>query len=199
VATELVATRGRAALTVRNVAAASGCSTKVVSHYFADMAELLHATYAAAADRAGARLTEVTSGDPTDVQGFVEALLPLDGERRRDWAVWFAFWSEALSSETLGADQRARARWTTERLTAMLEVLGSTGRLAASCDVAGAARRLSALIPGIAGHALFDPSSWSPARQRAAVAEELALLGLEGRPSRVTAVGPGPTPDGWRR
>src|SRR6188474_2840464 len=46
-ATELVARRGRSALTVRNLADALGTSTKVVSHYFDDMAELLHATYTA--------------------------------------------------------------------------------------------------------------------------------------------------------
>ena len=178
VATELVAERGRAALTARNVAAAAECSTTVVSHYFTDMADLLRATYAAAADRARLRLEAVLAADRSDVQGFVEALLPLDAARRRDWSIWFAFWSEALTSEEFSADQRARARGTTARLAKMLTRLVELGRLPASCDVTIAARRLGALIPGIAGQALFDPAGWPPARQRAVVADELALLGL---------------------
>jgi len=43
-ATALLVRNGRPALTVRNVAAAVGCSTKVVSHHFADMAELLQSS-----------------------------------------------------------------------------------------------------------------------------------------------------------
>ncbi len=177
-ATDLVVTSGRAALTIRNVAEAVGSSTKSVSHYFADMAELLHATYAAAADRARARIEAVIASDPSDVQGFVEALLPLDAERRRDWSVWFAFWSEALTSDALSADQRERSRTTTARIERMLKKLRAEQRIDSSCDVANAARRIGALIPGIAGQAMFDPAGWPPARQRAIVAGELCLLGI---------------------
>ena len=178
VATDLVVERGRAALTIRNVAQAAGWSTKAVSHYFADMAELLHATYQAAAARAHDRIIAVTDADPTDLQGFVETLLPLDSTRRRDWSIWFAFWSEALTSERLGADQRERARTTTERIARILKLLRAAGRVDPACDLAGAARRIGALVPGIAGQAMFDPDRWTPARQRAAVAGELALLGI---------------------
>lgn len=178
VATELVARHGRAALTVRNLADALGTSTKVVSHYFDDMGELLHATYTAAADRARARLDAVIAADATDLQGLIEALLPLDDERHRDWLVWFAFWSEALTSEQLGADQRERARTTRRRLAAALRAAVAAGRLTEECDVDAAADRLSALIPGIAGQAVFDPTRWTSARQRAAVASELGLLGV---------------------
>lgn len=177
-ATDLVVTSGRAALTIRNVAEAVGSSTKSVSHYFADMAELLQATYAAAADRARSRIDAVIASDLSDIQGFVEALLPLDVERRRDWSVWFAFWSEALTSDELSADQRERSRTTTARIERMLKRLRADQRIDPSCDVADAARRIGALIPGIAGQAMFDPAGWSPARQRAIVAGELRLIGI---------------------
>jgi AcrR family transcriptional regulator len=182
-ATELVVTQGRAALTVRNVAEAVGCSTKVVSHYFDDMADLLHATYTTAASRARARVEAVVAADPTDVQGVIEALLPLDAARRRDWTIWFAFWTEALTSAALGADQRARARGTTARLATMLRALLADERLGADVDIAVAARRLGALVPGVAGQAMFDPTTWTAARQRDVVADELARLGVAARPS----------------
>jgi AcrR family transcriptional regulator len=178
VATELIIAHGRAALTVRSVAEAAGCSTKVVSHYFNDMADLLHATYIAAAQRASERLDAVAAADPSDLQGFIEAVLPLDVPRRRDWSIWFAFWSEALTSDQLRADQRERARSTTQRIESILRALIRSGALPASCDPTNAARRLGALIPGIAGQALFDPERWTAQRQRQILVGELQLLGL---------------------
>jgi AcrR family transcriptional regulator len=179
VAADLVARRGRNALTVRNVAEAAGCSTKVVSHYFDDMADLLHQIYDHAADRARARIDAVVANDPADVEGLIEAVLPLDDERRDDWRVWFAFWSEALATAEFAQDQRERARTTAERIRSSLHRLRADGRLSASVDVETAADRLSALIPGVAAHAVFDPAGWTASRQRRVLRDELVALGIE--------------------
>ena len=95
-------------MTVRNVADAVGCSTSVVSHYFTDMADLLHATYTAAAHRARARTEAVLDHDLLDHD-------LLEPERQGDWAIWFAFRTEALTDERLRAAQRRHARTTTAR------------------------------------------------------------------------------------
>jgi AcrR family transcriptional regulator len=180
-ATQLLLTDGRSALTVRRVAAEVGWSTKVVSYYFADMSDLLYATYDGAAARARARLAVVEAADPTDVQGMLEALLPLDVARRRDWTIWLSFWSEALTSEAFANDQRQRARTTQARLAKMLTRLSATGRLDLSVDIGLAARKLGALIPGIASQAMFDTTRWTAARQREVVTSELAALGISAR------------------
>jgi AcrR family transcriptional regulator len=176
-AARLVARDGRAALTVRSVAAEVGCSTTVVSHYFADVTDLLHQTYAHAADRARRRVEAVLAVDPSDVVGLAEALLPLDEARRDDWRVWLAFWSEALSAPAFAAEQRARARSTVDRFERCLRLRRATGRLDPDVDVRDAAHRLGALVPGIAAEAVFDPESWGPRRQRAVLRGELALIG----------------------
>ena len=44
-AARIIIDSGRSALTVRNVAQATGWSTTVVSHYFDDIAELFYETY----------------------------------------------------------------------------------------------------------------------------------------------------------
>ena len=173
VATDLVVKRGRGALTVRNVAEGMGCSTMVVSHYFADMRDLLHATYTAAANRARERLDGVVAADPLDLQAFMEALLPLDAERRADWAIWFAFWTEALTDARLRADQRGRARTTTARIAAVLRARIAAGVAPSHIDVDAIALRLGALIPGIAAQAAFDPRGWTAQRQRSVVCDEL--------------------------
>ena len=50
------------------------------------------------------------------------------------------------------------------------------GTIRRNVDIDEAADRLSALIPGIASAATFDPKAWPAARQRAVLRSELALL-----------------------
>ncbi len=179
IAAGLIVRGGRSALTVRNVAEAAGYSSTVVSHYFADMLDLLYETYSFAVERSGRRIRRVLERDPTDLAGLVEAVLPLDRERTDDWRIWFAFWSEALSSERFAAEQRQRARTQLERLERCLDQLDRRGAILPGIDVGDAAHRLAALIPGIAAEAIFDPQRWPPARQRRVLRSELTLLGLE--------------------
>jgi AcrR family transcriptional regulator len=181
IARQIVVAEGRKALTVRRVAESAGYSTTVVSHYFSDVGELLHATYEAAAARTRARFTAVVEADPLDVRGLMEAVLPLDAERLADWRVYYAFWSEAIFDPDFSELQRGRARDTTKRLDTMLRGLAAEGRLGADIDVAHAAGRLGALIPGIAGLTVFDPTGWGAARQRAVLDDELRLLGIAPR------------------
>ncbi len=178
VAADVVATHGRRALTVRNVADAAGYSTTVVSHYFDDLADLLHETYRIAVARARFRVEAVLSADPGDLRGLIEAVLPLDPEREADWRIWLSFWSEALSSSAFADEQRARTRSTTERIAACLRHLDDQGRLDVSIDIEHTADRLSAMIPGIASEAVFDPRKWSTELQRRVVDDELAALGI---------------------
>ncbi len=178
VAADLVAREGRPALTARRVAEAAGQSTAVVTHYFADMGELLHETYGLAVERSRARIGRVLDADPTDVAGLAEALLPLDAERRADWRIWLAFWGEALGNPELAEEQRRRARTSAERFRRCLELLRERSRLTADADLPAAANRLAALIMGIAAEAVFDPRKWTAAAQRDAIGAELASLGL---------------------
>jgi AcrR family transcriptional regulator len=179
IAAGLIVSGGRAALTVRNVAEAAGCSSTVVSHYFTDMADLFHETYSLAAMRANRRVTAVLDRDPADIVGLIEAVLPLDRERIEDWRIWFAFWSEALTSPGFANEQRRRAQATLLRIAHCLTLLAERGALTAGIDVDAAAHRLAALIPGIASEAIFDARRWTPTRQRRVLRSELALIGLD--------------------
>ena len=178
VAADLVAAHGRRALTVRNVADAAGYSTTVVSHYFDDLSDLLRETYRLAVTRARRRVEAVLSDDPGDLRGLIEAVLPLDAEREADWRIWLSFWSEALSSPDFADEQRARTRSTTERIASCLRHLADRELLDPSIDIERTADRLSAMIPGIASEAIFDPRKWTAELQRRVVADELAALGI---------------------
>jgi len=178
VSARLVIEHGRTALTVRNVAEAAGYSTTVVSHYFLDMAELFFETYNFAASRSALRLKRVLDADPSDIVGFMEALLPLDKQRSDDWVVWFAFWSEALTSPRFAIVQRDRARNAVTRIEKCLAVLRQQKAISPGIDIKKAADRLAALIPGIASEAAFDPQKWPAERQRAVLRSELSLIGI---------------------
>ena len=171
VAARLVALGGIDAVTIRDVAAESGTSTAIVSHYFADKRELLVFSLAEAARRTRLRTMEAIADDPGNVAGFCEAVLPLDEERRRDWLVFVAFWGPAGSDPELAADHRRRTRDTRARLA---EVVRAGDPSLSPVEADERARRMLMITTGISTQAVFDPEEWSPARQRRTLREELA-------------------------
>lgn len=178
VAAGLVAREGRAGLSARRVADAAGHSTTIVSHYFADMAELMRATNDFAAGRSRARIERVLSADPTDVLGLAEALLPLDEESRADWRIWLSFFGDAVGDPEIAAEQRARTRRSADRFHRCLVLLANQGRVADGVDLRAAADRLGAVVLGVAVDATFDPGKWSAESQRRAVRAELTAAGI---------------------
>src|SRR5690606_29622071 len=97
IAADLIARGGLEALTIRNVAKAAGYSTAVVSHYFADKRQLLLFIYRAAIERTRSQIDAALAKDRGDLKACLDAILPLNEERRRDWLVWFAFWGMAVA------------------------------------------------------------------------------------------------------
>lgn len=171
VAATLVAERGLEAVTFRELAEQAGFSTAIVSHYFADKREVLQVTYHHTVRRARERLRRATAAAPADVAGALEALLPLDDERRRDWKVWFAFWAVAAADTALAAEQRERVLRTRQDIAGLLAALP-----APPDDLDVAARQVLSTIMGMAAQAVFDADDWPPARQRAMVRTTLAAL-----------------------
>lgn len=107
----LVASEGLAGLTMRRVAAGSGCTTGAVTHYFASRQQLVVATLRAAHYTAGGRMEAVAArpGAPKRrLLGIVLEALPLDEVRLQEWRVWMAFWAAAVSSRSLQQENRRR-------------------------------------------------------------------------------------------
>src|SRR4051812_31342627 len=101
IAADLVATGGLGAATNRAIADAAGCSTTLVSHYFTDKRDLVLATYRHVGDRVGVRLQAAAEATSDPVVATLEALLPLDDERRRDWRLLFTFLGVAATDPEL--------------------------------------------------------------------------------------------------
>lgn len=171
-AAHLISEGGVDAVTVRELARATRCSTAVVSHYFKNKRELLVCTFREATDHVRTRLDIVFARDPGDLRGVLEAVLPLDEERRRDWSVWLAFWADAIADVELGGEQRQRVR---DMREIVADVLRTSGRAPERVDAE--ARRLLTTVIGIAVQASFDPEEWPPDRQREVLDELLPIRG----------------------
>jgi TetR/AcrR family transcriptional repressor of bet genes len=184
IAADLVATGGLAAATHRRIAAATGCSTTVVSHYFTDKRDLVKATYEEVGDRVTSRLDAAL--DSADLlPSVLEALLPLDEDRIRDWRLLFTFLGLAATDAELTAEQRVRATTARIRIERAITVGQQAGQVRADLDPEAVARFLLALVLGIGMQALFDPAGWSEQRIRSTL--DAALTDL--RPSRMSSRG----------
>ena len=111
----VIAEQGFSAVTLRRVAAEAGCTTGALTHYFSDRHALLVETLRAAHRAAGGRMRTVAAQAKTDYQRLHAVLLealPLDEERLREWKVWLAFWSAAMSEASLARENARRyAEW----------------------------------------------------------------------------------------
>jgi len=175
IAADLVASGGLAAATHRRIAEAAGCSTTVVSHYFSDKRDLVTATYREVGDRVAARVRAARSSDDRLV-ATLEALLPLDENRTRDWRLLFTFLGLAATDAELTAEQRGRAAAARAQIETALADDKQAGRIPLDADVAALARSLLSLVLGMGMQALFDPAEWPPERMHTALADAVAQI-----------------------
>ena len=173
VTADLIARAGMEAVTVREVAQAAGYSTAIVSHYFASKVELLFYTYRATVLRAHQRMEAALETGGGSIRPYLAALLPLGPEQRRDWLVWFSFWTMAIADQALSGEQQVRSRQITARIAALLLERG----LSEDAARAGA-QRLLVTIYGMASQAFFDPDRWPPETQLSLLDADLAALGV---------------------
>lgn len=172
VAFDLVADRGIDALTFREIAAATECSTSIVSHYFRNKNELLFGVYQLANERARERLQAAFDAGLPLLDCFGE-ILPLSDASRANWRVWIAFWGRAHLEPEYLEERRGAAEHSLELYRRMLVQRGGQG------DVLFKARRVIASVAGIALEACFAPDDWTTPRMREVLAAELADLGFD--------------------
>lgn len=179
-ATDLIVRGGLEAVTFRNLAAALGCSTMSISHYFATRSEVLQAAYRYVADRAAARRVRASATSARNAAEQMKQILPISREQARDWVVWLCFWTSALFDPALAETQKKRSEVTRAQIRRLLESLGLARRQADE-----ASQTLMTAIYGISIQAIFDPQRWTPAKQRRELQKVLDMLpGVSRAPRR---------------
>ena len=150
-ARRVIAVWGLRGATVRAIASEVGASTGTVTHYFESKQHLAMAALDRNNALAGGRVLR-RSGSKRGVAAIaaaVEALLPIDDERRLEWAVWIAFWTASATDE----DAASAIGGARQALAAMLarpfaEAIAD-GELPEALDVAYETERLLVLASGI--------------------------------------------------
>ncbi len=168
VAAKLVAERGMAAVTFRNLASEMSCSTTAISHYFDSRNAILAETYRFVVARASARRVPPPGADARARLASIDQILPLDRQNWDDWVVWLCFWTEALFNPELARLQKEYSRDGRRIIEELLQSLGCRSEMAHDLS-----QKVMTTIYGIAIQAAFDSEFWTPAAQRAALDEVL--------------------------
>jgi len=146
-----IAVSGLGGATVRAIAAEAGVSTGYVMHYFPDKRQLEAAVLVANNAIAGARVARASRRGRglAALTTAVEAVLPLDADRRLEWQVWIAFWTAADADEQRG-DGLVGARRALKRILAVpfAEAIAD-GELPEALDVDYECERLMTLAAGL--------------------------------------------------
>ncbi len=149
---DVVAKRGLHGASVRVIAEQAGVSTGYITHYFADKHELMESVLTSTNNVAAARVNaaiECSPGGIAALRAAVDAVLPLDPPRRREWQIWVAAWGEASQGDSLARGYRAGWSGLRAILAEQLRRAQREGELAADVDAEHQAQRLVTLLAGI--------------------------------------------------
>ena len=185
-AAQLIADEGINALTNGKIAKRLSGSTTMVTHYFGSKRELVLDTYQTMASRSRVRLEQAMRESDDPLAACLRALLPLDDSTRLEWKVWLAYQGIAVGDPELMQIWASRAASAVDRVTRLIEIDISAGRMSSSIDPDMESGRLFALIQGMSFQSIVDPERWTPAHLRRIV--DLELLRLRRIDIRLRAV-----------
>lgn len=160
-AAEVIASRGLEQLTLRDLAAALGVTTGVLTHYFPSKAALVAFTKELVFDLRFARAQQATALATSGIErlhAIVAEMLPVDAERRTGWRVLVAFHGSAVASAAMRrAHDRRMRRWFALFEDAV-SPLTAAGVLAPEADVGRVAMAVALFVEGMSLHlAMMEP------------------------------------------
>jgi len=168
---QVIADEGLEAATIRRIAAAAGCTTGRVTHYFDSKDDVLvaalEAVHEAAAERMGRHLDAAPRDGEATLRAVLLEALPLDDERRREWGVWLAFWGRASTDARLIREHERRyGSWRALLAALVADVIGARPGSAA---VRTGVDLVATSIDGLGIQALLQPERFPPRRLAAMV------------------------------
>lgn len=172
-ARDVIADRGLAATTMRDIAAAGGVSLGTVTYHFTGITEILAEVLVA--EMEGFYLPIITSADeaPDGASALgivIDGFFADDARTAEHWRLWLDFWSLAAHDSTHAAWQAdAYGRWRTDVLR-ILDRGISEGAFVA-CDTIAAGNEFMAVFDGLAAQAFLPMASIGPAQARAQLHE----------------------------
>lgn len=146
-------------VSVRNVAADAGWSTGALRHYFATKEDLLAAAGRLLEERVIGRFESGRHNSESTLRERVREVLcevlPLDGERREEGALWFAFAARSLVDPKVAQEHALVFDGVRELCYRIVFSLDENGWLISELSPEVEAARLHALVDGLAVHGLM--------------------------------------------
>lgn len=168
IAASIIAREGIDAATFRHIAAEAGCSTTLISECCEDKTDLLVRVYRMVSAANIRDFEERVATGKEDIVDLLVDLTALDEKRWLGWRVYLAYWEKAVRDPLLagvrGSEVEA-GRLSIER--AIVKAYGPGG------DISHVAQAVIALIHGISIQVLCDERSWSRARVRVLLAQQI--------------------------
>jgi AcrR family transcriptional regulator len=179
----IIVERGIGAVSVRTVAEQASVAVGSLRHVFPTRAELLAFSAELMVQRARDRiLATPRSSDPRQYAlEIVQHLLPLEPDSRAELEVNIALIAESPALQELVPIRDQAYRQLGEACTRLVEML--TGR-ARDQQIEREARRLHAIIDGLAIHLLMEPASEGSEWAMEIVQEELGRIARSAGPAR---------------
>ncbi len=165
-------------LTLRHIAAAAGCTTGAVTHYFSDKNEVLAAALDWVIKSRERRLEHEFRDGAPNLRRVLCQHLPLDEERVVESRVMCAFIGKAYNDDRLSAKRRSRAVELQSVFRRTLEYGMKNGTVSQDCDPDIESGLLLDLIMGLSMRTSLDPDNWPPAKQLQHLDVYLDKLGL---------------------
>ena len=173
-----IATRGLETLSLRNVAAAHGCSKGMVQHYFADKEELLFGALLHVTAAYEAREHEVvvdTTGLERIERRFL-VILPVSESWRDEWVVRLAFYARAALAPRMQAYLHSHVGRALRIGTRELRDAQLAGEVARDVNLVRAYRVIMATVAGIAVSEVVSPGMVAPAVQKRMLRDAISLV-----------------------
>jgi AcrR family transcriptional regulator len=172
---QVVTANGLDATTMRMIASAAGCTTGMVTHYFANKDEILETLVRQVSRQAEHRLAAAREAGPglAGLRSLVLESLPLDQERIAEWRVWLALWNKALEGGSLSGEWARRDRRWIMLLRNAVDGAIENGDLPADTNLDLEVESLSALAFGLSVGALVSPRRVGPAAIEEIIDEHL--------------------------
>jgi AcrR family transcriptional regulator len=172
---QVLATRGFARLTMRDVAAELGATTGVLSHYFTGKDELRTFALDVLARSVDERRRSGAPPGMPALRALVLGMLPLTAEGAAANRIWISSWDVVLADPHLSAAYAQPYAQSRSRIEHAVRIAQEAGELGTGDPVALAAA-LHAFTLGLAVQAVLDPGAFPPARQVALTEAYLRCL-----------------------
>jgi TetR/AcrR family transcriptional repressor of bet genes len=164
---DVLARDGLERLTIRAVAAAAGCTTGLVTHWYPNRRALLGHARRMLHEVTGARVDtlEAAADSPrTALRDILHQGLALDAQRAAESRVWLGFLAAAFTDDDLIGMHRDNNRAWRSRIERLVAAAGPRWP---AIRVRAVALGLLAMVEGAAALAAADPEAYPPAAQEA--------------------------------